>query len=83
MHYTLPSLRYGGEKKEGNLPSDHYHQHDHHLHHHHLECDGLVRFCSKQEILPATIRGLYSLLIGRHEAVARVDVVHNFRVVNL
>ena len=58
-------------------------QHYRHHHHCHLESNGLIWLCSKQEILPATIRGLYSLLIGCHEAIARVDVVHYFWVVNL
>lgn len=48
-----------------------------------LEGNGFIWLCSKQEILPATVGRLNPLLICCHETIARVDVVHNFRVVNL
>lgn len=48
-----------------------------------LESNGLIWLCSKQQILPTTIRWLHLLLISRHESMTRSNAFTNFRVINL
>lgn len=49
----------------------------------HLEGDGLIGLSSHEQVLPAAVRGLDPLLVGRHEAVAGHDTLCNLRVVDL
>lgn len=48
-----------------------------------LKGNGLIGLSSHEQVLPAAVRGLDPLLVGRHEAVARHDALCNLRVVNL
>lgn len=49
----------------------------------HLEGDGLVGLSGHEQVLPAAVRGLNPLLVGRHEAVAWHDALCDLRIVNL
>lgn len=49
----------------------------------HLEGNGLIGLGGHQQVLPAAVRGLNPLLIGRHEAVAWHDAISNLRIVDL
>lgn len=49
----------------------------------HLEGNGLVGLGSHQQVLPAPVRGLNPLLVGRHEAVAWHDALSDLGVVDL
>jgi len=48
-----------------------------------LKSNGLVWFCGQEQVLPATIWGLDTLLIGRHEAMPRPDALRDLWIVNL
>lgn len=49
----------------------------------HLEGDGLIGLGGHEQVLPAPVRGLDPLLVGRHEAVAWHDALGDLRVVDL
>ena len=48
-----------------------------------LESNGFIGLCREEQVLPQPVWRLHPLLVGRHEAMTRPDIISNLWVVNL